>query len=360
MVMDSLILSNVDELTPQWLTACLGRTLALNGNYAREIEVVRTRKTTISSAYFLQVRYAVPTAQLPSRLFLKLPVSGQSLDREEIEFYRVLVPAMAGAFSGRTSPFLRCFDAAYAAHPERSHLLLEDLSLTHFTNEAQTMPAPAQRQAVMEAYARFHAFWWEHDWLGTQVGHYLTDAAIDGFIQTAQAKLATLRQIAGDELPAYQSVILAAVARAWPTRRRTRVVAGQGVTIVHRDPHPLNFLYPNEPTVDSVKLIDWQSWRIDTATDDLAYLMACHWPLTEQPELEQTLLAHYWQSLDAAGVQGYGWDDLLYDYRASIIRCLFFLLIAWSPTKWAGGSWQRRVRLGMEAFERWECGALLT
>ena len=68
------------------------------------------------------------------------------------------------------------------------------------------------------------------------------------------------------------------VASAWPRRRRDRVIRAQGVTIVHRDPHPLNLLYPLDSASRSVKLIDWQSWRVDTGTDDLDYLMAFHYP----------------------------------------------------------------------------------
>src|SRR5690606_25039100 len=68
---------------------------------------------------------------------------------------------------------------------------------------------------------------------------------------------------------------------------------------------------------------NWQSWRVDTGTDDLAYLMACHWPLDEHPGLEQAMLVHYWQGLETEGIHSYGWDDLQYDYRASLIRCLF-------------------------------------
>ena len=354
------LLTDIQELTPQWLSDCLGRTMALGSNRVVDIAVVNTRKTRISSAYFLQIAYAQQDQALPTRLFLKLPVPGQSLDREEIEFYNMLVPAMATAFPSHTSPFVHCFDAAYTTAPERSHLLLADMSLTHFTNQAQMPPSEELCCAVVEAYARFHAFWWEHPRLGKQIGRGLTDTDIEQFIQQAQRKFETMRAPVGDELTAHQLDILRTVSRAWPARRRTRVLAGEGVTIVHRDPHPLNYLYPIDPTADSVKLIDWQSWRVDTGTDDLAYLMACHWPLEEHPGLEANMLAHYWQALTAAGIHGYSWDDLQYDYRASVIRCLFFLLIAWSPAHWAGGVWRARVLRGIDAFERWACGDLLT
>jgi hypothetical protein len=354
------ILTDVQEVTPAWLNDCLARTLNLGPNRVVEIHVINTRKTRISSAYFLHIIYATPDAALPDRFFLKLPVPGQSLDREEIEFYNVLVPQMANAFSGAISPFVACFDAAYSASPEGSHLLLADMSTTHFTNQAQLPPSRELCDGVIDAYARFHAFWWGHPGLGKQVGRLLTDAAVDNFIQIAQAKLLALREVVGDAMTAHQLATLAAVAGGWPTRRRARVVAGKGITIVHRDPHPLNFLYPADPAVDGVKLIDWQSWRVDTGTDDLAYMMACHWPLSEHDGLEQAMLVRYLHGLEAAGVGDYRWDDLIYDYRASIIRCLFFLLISWSPAKWTEGiGWRERVARGLDAFARFDCGELL-
>lgn len=187
------ILTDVQDLTPQRLSNCLGRTLDLGDNRIVDIEVVNRRETYISSAYFLQVAYAKPDDDLPKRLFLKIPAPGRSPDREEIEFYNMIVPTMAGVFSRHTSPFVDCFDAAYCASPEGSHLLMADMSLTHFTNQAQLPPSQELCYGVMDAYARFHAFWWDHPWLGKQIGRYLTDEIIDDFIQKAQTNLLALR-----------------------------------------------------------------------------------------------------------------------------------------------------------------------
>lgn len=145
-------------------------------------------------------------------------------------------------------------------------------------------------ELVIDAYAHFHGFWWEHAWLGQRVGALLTEATIDEAIETAQAKLADIVRTVGDEIKPAQYDVLDTVVSAWPTRRRQRVIAEVGVTLVHRDPHPLNFLYPYDSDNNPVKLIDWQSWRVDTGTDDLAYLMACHWPLEEIERVEQALV----------------------------------------------------------------------
>ena len=49
----------------------------------------------------------------------------------------------------------------------------------------------------------------------------------------------------------------------------------QPQTIVHGDAHAWNCFLPTGP--GEPRLFDWDAWRIDHASDDLAYLMAVHW-----------------------------------------------------------------------------------
>jgi len=91
------------------------------------------------------------------------------------------------------------------------------------------------------------------------------------------------------------------------------------VTIVNGDSHVWNVLYPREPSSSDIRLIDWSGWRIDTATDDLAYMMAVHWYPERRRRLEQPLLDLYHAALVSHGVQGYDRRALAEDYRASVL-----------------------------------------
>jgi hypothetical protein len=75
--------------------------------------------------------------------------------------------------------------------------------------------------------------------------------------------------------------------------------------------------------------------------------------------LERDLLGRYHRRLIKFSVQDYAWDECEYDYRASIIRCLFFLLNAWSPAQWTSGIWWPRIQRGLGAFHEWGCEGLL-
>ena len=88
--------------------------------------------------------------------------------------------------------------------------------------------------------------------------------------------------------------------------------------------------------------------RVDTGTDDLAYMMACHWEFAARAELEIPLLRLYYARLCELGVANYAWSDSLCDYQASINRCLFFLENAWSVNQWEFEC--NRIERGLLAF----------
>ena len=103
-------------------------------------------------------------------------------------------------------------------------------------------------------------------------------------------------------------------ARASGARYRTR----RNLTIVHGDLHVWNCLLPRDGGQD-VRLFDWDSWRIDTGTDDLAYMLAMHWYPDRRRRLERPLLDRYHAALEAHGVRGYDRRALDEDYRLSVL-----------------------------------------
>jgi hypothetical protein len=60
-------------------------------------------------------------------------------------------------------------------------------------------------------------------------------------------------------------------------------------------------------------------WTIDTATDDLAYMMAMHWYPDRRLRIERPLLDRYHEALLAQGVGGYDRHALDGDYRLSAL-----------------------------------------
>ncbi len=78
----------------------------------------------------------------------------------------------------------------------------------------------------------------------------------------------------------------------------------RNLTIIHGDAHPWNFFCPGMTERGNVRLIDWESWSIDTATDDMAYMMAMLWYPDRRRRLERPLLDLYHAELVSHGVSG--------------------------------------------------------
>jgi hypothetical protein len=68
-----------------------------------------------------------------------------------------------------------------------------------------------------------------------------------------------------------------------------------------------------------VRLIDWDAWRVDTASDDLAYMLAVHCFPDWRRRYERDSLRRYHDTLVGHGVRGYSFEALWQDYRLSVL-----------------------------------------
>ena len=103
-------------------------------------------------------------------------------------------------------------------------------------------------------------------------------------------------------------------------RLNKRYHSHRNVTIVQGDSHVWNIFLPKADTGggDDARLFDWDSWRVDVGTDDLAYMMALHWYPDFRRHAERPLPDHYFDALAAHGVAGYDRRALDDDYRLSV------------------------------------------
>jgi thiamine kinase-like enzyme len=254
----------------------------------------------------------------PMRLFYKTlrpdsPVSAATIGRSEVEFYSRVAPL--------TPPGLlpRCFEAAVTAEGTW-HLLLEDLGDSHdIASQWPVPPTVEQCHRIIETHARFHAFWWDDPRLGDSVGTFLDAGAFDRYMADFPAQFAAFVDRLGDRVPGEQRRVFERLMASAPRLFADRYRPHRNLTLLHGDAHVWNALYPHDPGQDDVRLIDWDSWRIDAATDDLAYMMAIHWSPLRRRRVEQECLRRYHAALIDAGVSGYDFDALWLDYRQSVL-----------------------------------------
>lgn len=340
-----MLITDEKQLTATTLTAILRQ----NG-YLTDTESVKgLRKLSTSSTHTSRVhRFTVQYAdarsmrKAPIAIFLKLIPSTISFAEHEVKFYTHVAPRMANRFSAKELPLPLCYDAHYDPKTGGAHLLLDDIAEKYHPAKDGMPPTERHTLMVLEGLARFHAYWWENPALG-DVADMPTEASIAANEAKYRAVYDNFLAEMQYNLPVrHRQILDVLVEQGDAPERRRRLIAGERVTLVHRDTNPNNIMY----AFDGVKLVDWQSWRADAGTD----FIACHFSSQVRRLKEKPMLERYFNTLTRNRVEGYRWDDLWDDYRASIARCILFLLAAWTPQRgrvW----WQAKAELALNAFD---------
>ncbi len=357
------VITDVKQVTADWLTRVLRANRHLNQEQVTTVELKSSRQTIISNIYHLRLTYSGETSERsPLNLFLKLTKEGFDSEiaarfgKRESEFYNVIAKSM------NEPPSATCYDAAFSPDTGKSHMLLADLSETHFQTDWPLPPSKPHCEAVLDSLAKFHASWWDHPELGKSIGKFPSSGSIDEYVQSMEKKFAGFVDFLDDRLSAdrrqlYERVLSRAPG-VWKERIREDRTDGKGLTLIHGDAHFWNCLHPCRLDQDKVYIIDWQCWRIDTATDDLAYMIGLHWYPDRRRALERDFLRTYHDKLLTCGVKNYDWDACWYDYRLSAIGNLLVPVWQWSAKLWPVIWWPHLER-AILAFEDLDCGELL-
>jgi hypothetical protein len=299
-----------------YLTEALRRSGALGDGRVCDVAVETSRDTLLSRIIRLRLTYDGGAAGAPQSIILKTSRPERAGlwtgTQQEVTFYSQVAPSMS---AGRVP---RCFDASWNAETKAWHLLLEDLTDTHVI--ATTWPLPptmAQCECIVQGLAQVHAEWWDDPRLGVSVGAWSDPDAMERYMQTLKERFASFTVDVGDRLSDERRDLYHLLFDAAP-RLSERYHSRRNLTIVQGDSHVWNCFLPKDGGAD-VRFFDWDCWRIDVASDDLAYMIAMHWYPDRRRRFEQRLLDRYHAALVAAGVQGYDRRALDDDYRLSVL-----------------------------------------
>jgi len=302
---------------PGYLTDALRRSGTLGDGRVRDVVVESARTTELSRIIRLRLTCEPAAGPAPSSLILKTGRpdrigGGWNGGRHEVAFYDQVAAAMP------TTVAPRCFEAFWDANTHDWHLLLEDLSDSHVIATAWPLPPTMEQcEHILRAHARFHAAWWDDPRLGGAVGTWTDAEATERHVQTLAERLERFIDFVGDRLSRERRDLFERLLHAAP-RLLARYHTHRNVTIVQGDAHVWNSFLPRDGG-DDVRLFDWDLWRIDVASDDLAYMMAMHWYPDLRRRIERPLLDGYHAALVAHGVRGYDRQALDDDYRLSVL-----------------------------------------
>jgi thiamine kinase-like enzyme len=296
------------------LTEILRRSGVLDAGRVEEVVVESSRPLLASRVLRLRLSYDRP-ADAPSSLILKTGLPSQvdgraGIGRREVEFYT----RVAAAMPPQLVP--RCFEAVW--DPEAWHLLLEDLSLSHdIAAEWPLPPSVEQCERILDTIARLHAAWWDNPRLGASIEIRPDAESVNQHVQWLAAQFKVFADRLGDRLSSDRRAFYEQFLDVAPRASVGRLIQ-RGLTLVHGDAHVWNFFLPRDGGND-VRLFDWDSWRIGTASTDLAYMMATHWSPERRHRMERALLDRYHGALQTHGVSGYDRRALDDDYRWSVL-----------------------------------------
>ena len=346
------------QITPRWLTARLRE----NGHLDRG-KVSRINKecftTHFSHICRLEVAYSDDASrELPPRMLLKAALSGSagSLDMGKVEVSAYV--ALAGAMAD--PPIVRCFDAVHSARSNRSHILMEDLSPTHFQPEIPVPPSRRHCELCVQSLAQLHAFWWQNPGLGATIGELLNETSLNEIVAQLEAGLAGIIAFLGDRLSPHRRIIFERALDLMPEFWRRRLTSTRHNTLIHGDAHLWNFLHPKDPDSGRAYLIDLGTTnRIRPPTNDLAHMMALQWFPERRAIMELGLLQCYHDALVSFGVKDYRWEDCVLDYRFSVISHLFTPIFQWAGNWIPAIVWWHNLDRIFQAYEDLHCGELM-
>jgi hypothetical protein len=190
---------------PEYLTEALRRAGALGAGRVCDVVVESSKATILSRIIRLRLSYDGPAADTPASLILKTGLPERADARRnpgqyEVAFYTQVAAAIPEA------PVPCCFDAVWNEDTNDWHLLLEDLTDSHFTLTYWPMPPTRpQSEVIIAARARFHAALWDDPCLGTSIGTWLEPH--DPQIRQFAEEFARFADRVGDRLPAERRAV---------------------------------------------------------------------------------------------------------------------------------------------------------
>jgi aminoglycoside/choline kinase family phosphotransferase len=215
-----------------------------------------------------------------------------------------------------------------AADPENVQyvILMEDLGGLKLGDQVAGASAQECETLVVEV-AKLHARWWDSedlarlDWIPAINAPQIKLSAL-AFAQALEPFLQKFgEQLTGQQVDMAQRYLF----RMNPIQD---AFAGAPLTLCHGDLRLDNVFWGSPDDSSPVTLIDWQIAIKARGPYDVGYFMS----QSVEPEIraanEERLVREYQRVLAENGVQGYSFDQCWDDYRAAVMGCLTYPVVA--------------------------------
>ncbi|MBI4976239.1 MAG: phosphotransferase [Spirochaetes bacterium] len=345
------ILTSPEDISIAWLESMLRTTASSVAPEIKDFAISFTRASTMASIAGVDIVYDRPAEDMPASLFIKtakLNAKGvpTGSGRKEVYFYNNLT----GVIKPGTVP--RCYFASFDEDTKQYTIALENISATHDNAAWPEEHYFDQCCLAIDSFAEIHAAWWDHPELERIIAKRTADDCRNGGIR-ARAMLSRFLDAHKNSIPKeYRDTMLRYNDVCDIVDER--YLSNRNISLVHRDAHFWNFMYPKNRT-GSVRIIDWDSYRIDTPTNDIAYYMAIHWYTPQRHRYEWRLLERYHEKLLAHGIKNYSFEMLIDDYKLSVLSSLFLAAAQWEMGLDETTIWRPNMQHVCEALNDLDC-----
>lgn len=341
-------LTGPDQITAEWLTGALRSGGALKDARVTsfDAQIIGEGAGFMGQLARLRLQYDRPEADAPASLIAKLPAAAQE-NREvagifrfyerEVRFYDEIADEVELRIPRR---YYGAWDAASGNYV----LLLEDLAPAAIGDQVAGCPVEKAELSIRNL-AKFHATWWESprlaqlDWMPFTNDPLIAQSAQDSY-QKCWGPF--LEFMAGKVSPAVRDVGERLGSRIPPLLDRFGTPPR---TIVHGDYRLDNIFFASPEGGPQHAVIDWQISSRGRGVFDVAYFVCGTVAPAERRACEMELLRMYHAILTEHGVRGYTFEQCLEDYRASVLFCLGYAVIA-------AGSLDMANERGVELFQK--------
>lgn len=348
----------IEKLNPTNLNEILISSQVLREGRVTGVSPLRTYSPGSITSY--KVTYSADaTPNAPVSLILKL-----SHNYREAKLYE-----LASSSTSLKAIIAPCY--AYGSSSTGSYVLLKDLSATHqpiSLAEERTLSEVELRYQIIKmckTLAQFHAFWWEHPQLDVLLQTLsLNGLENDQSVREYQARLAEQYETFSScvhNFPQYMDDIfrrlLTNFTAIWETYFKKRLMTLSGVTLIHGDSHPSNFL-SSKLAVGKPVVIDFENLSVFFGAFDLVYLFTFCPPRLKTADYIKLLINEYHRELLKQGLCNFRLSELVNDFRLMITVLIFLPIIQQTYGVEKEYWWPRLVRL-LDAYQELECDALI-
>ncbi|GEM44781.1 phosphotransferase [Deinococcus cellulosilyticus] len=271
----------------------------------------------------------------------------------ELRFYQSIAPHMPDI------PVPSLLGAHHDPETSTAVLLIEDLGAEF---ELVSLPvASFWLEKLTEVLCKMHSRWWSHQDLNapgflvpetgvTRMPQALDQAGLAIHVRAARDALDRFLHLHRSDLTGQDVILLKRLSDAWPEKFAARTLSGQHLTLLHGDLHLLgNVFVPRSDPAKGLRIIDWTQAKRGLGPHDLMYMLLGA-ESENRRERDLIYLQQYHAGLIQGGVEGYAWEQCLWDFRFSILTNL------WQSIFQGSLRWLRHT---LEVVQVWEARELL-